>query len=76
MNTYPAPLLRQQCEDSQQQQGQVNVPDVFEAAKRPPIHRYLTSLYHQDILILHSHAFFCDDIAHFKTKLHRTPHVV
>ncbi|XP_017333441.2 collagen alpha-6(VI) chain isoform X1 [Ictalurus punctatus] len=40
MNTYPAPLLRQQCEDSQQQQGQVNVPDVFEAAKRPPIHRF------------------------------------
>ncbi|KAF4087947.1 hypothetical protein AMELA_G00076800 [Ameiurus melas] len=40
MNTYPAPLLRQQCEDSQQQQGQVNVRDVFETAKRPPIHRF------------------------------------
>ncbi|KAK3552012.1 hypothetical protein QTP70_031601, partial [Hemibagrus guttatus] len=37
MNTYPGPLLKQQCENSQQQQGQEH---VFEAAKRPPIHRF------------------------------------
>ncbi|TSK16118.1 Collagen alpha-6(VI) chain [Bagarius yarrelli] len=41
INTYPAPLLRQQCKALQQQQdqgqGEVN---VFEAAKRPPIQRF------------------------------------
>lgn len=37
MNTYPVPLLRQECKDLQQQQDQVH---VFEAAKRPPIQRF------------------------------------
>ncbi|XP_027004951.2 collagen alpha-6(VI) chain-like [Tachysurus fulvidraco] len=45
MNTYPAPLLKQQCEQLQQQQGQVH---VFEAAKRPPIHRF--SLENEEVI--------------------------
>ncbi|KAF5896157.1 collagen alpha-6(VI) chain-like, partial [Clarias magur] len=44
MNTYPSPLLRQQCERFQQQQSQGQVHVVYEAAKRPPVQRfYLTA---------------------------------
>ncbi|KAF5905696.1 collagen alpha-6(VI) chain-like, partial [Clarias magur] len=44
MNTYPSPLLRQQCERFQQQQGESQVHVVYEAAKRPPVQRFpLTS---------------------------------
>ncbi|XP_060778327.1 collagen alpha-6(VI) chain-like isoform X2 [Neoarius graeffei] len=38
MNTYPEPLLKQQCETLQQRQGRVT--DFFVAAQRPPIHRF------------------------------------
>ncbi|XP_062848369.1 collagen alpha-6(VI) chain [Trichomycterus rosablanca] len=39
MNTYPAPSLKQQCENSQQGQGQSKFPYVYEAAERAPIDR-------------------------------------
>ncbi|XP_058249736.1 collagen alpha-6(VI) chain-like isoform X2 [Hemibagrus wyckioides] len=45
MNTYPVPLLKQHCENLQQQQGQEH---VFEAAKRPHIHRF--SLENQEVI--------------------------
>ncbi|XP_053084973.1 collagen alpha-6(VI) chain-like isoform X3 [Pangasianodon hypophthalmus] len=41
MNTYTPPLLKQQCESLQQQQGQGHALDGFVAAKRAPIHRIL-----------------------------------
>ncbi|XP_053350350.1 collagen alpha-6(VI) chain-like [Clarias gariepinus] len=40
INTYPSPLLRQQCERFQQQQSQGQITRViFEAAKRPSVER-------------------------------------
>ncbi|XP_058250247.1 collagen alpha-6(VI) chain-like isoform X1 [Hemibagrus wyckioides] len=45
MNTYPGTLFKQQCENLQQQQGQEH---VFEAAKRPHIHRF--SLGNQEVI--------------------------
>ncbi|KAB5586430.1 hypothetical protein PHYPO_G00001510 [Pangasianodon hypophthalmus] len=38
LNTYPSPLLRQQCE-SLQQQGKIRGLDVLEATERSPIER-------------------------------------
>ncbi|XP_053350352.1 collagen alpha-6(VI) chain-like [Clarias gariepinus] len=40
INTYPSPLLRQECERFQQQQGHGEVHVVYEAAKRPSVQRF------------------------------------